>query len=53
MGSNQDNARFVVGDDTYVVAGDGVAGMSATDIMVKLGGIQVTDFTSLCSCSPT
>ena len=43
MGSNQYNASFVVGNDTYVVHGDGVAGVGVADIMVKLAGVQVAD----------
>lgn len=46
-GANHVAASFV-GDDLVLTAvGDGVAGMGATDIMVKLAGVQVTDFTSI------
>jgi len=53
MGTDQYNATFVVGSDTYVVEGDGVAGLGAADIMVKLAGIQVTEFAAISYLSNT
>ena len=48
MGEGKLSAAFVMDGDTYVVQGDGVAGMQDTDILVKLVGINtVTDLSAI------
>jgi hypothetical protein len=43
MGTGTDSAVFVDGSDSYVVQGDGIAGVAEADILVKLVGVQVSD----------
>jgi hypothetical protein len=46
MGDGTVSVGFVVGDDSYIVHGDGVMGASDTDMVVKLVGVQVTDLSA-------
>ena len=48
MGTTKSSAAFVVGSDTYIVQGDGVAGVQDSDILVQLTGVtNVTDLSAI------
>lgn len=48
LDTSTDAAAFVNGSDTYVLVGDGTAGLQDTDIVIKLAGVNdLTDLSGI------
>jgi hypothetical protein len=47
IGTSTGTVAYIVGADTYIVQGNGVAGTQQTDLVVHLVGVHVTDVASI------
>ena len=47
--NNSKTVAYVVGNDTYILQNDGIAGLSESDVVIKLAGVEVTNLGAILS----